>query len=246
MITFAYYLHIEFMTKEKKFSYEYPHPAVTVDCVIFGFDGEHLNILLIERGIEPFKGCWAIPGGFIRMDETAEEAANRELQEETGVKDVFMEQLKAFSGVYRDPRERVITIAFYALIKQSDYKVIGGDDASKAQWFKLNEIPELAFDHDIIIREAITQLKEKIHFEPIGFELLGHKFTMTQLQTLYEAIMDTKFDRRNFNKKMISLNYLNPLDEKEENTNHRAARYFSFNNEKYQELKDNKGFKLEF
>jgi 8-oxo-dGTP diphosphatase len=233
------------MGTTKKYSYKYPHPAVTTDSVIFGFDGSNLNVLLIERGIEPYKGRWAFPGGFIRMEETAEEGARRELREETGVENVFMEQLQAFSGINRDPRERVITIAFYALIKQSDYQVIGGDDASKAHWFRLHEIPELAFDHDSILRVAMSHLKQKIHFEPIGFELLSDKFTMTQLQSLYESILEIRFDRRNFYKKMLSMDYIVPLDEKMSNTTHRAARYFSFNREKYQELKE-KGFRLEF
>ena len=234
------------MTKEKKFCYEYPHPAVTVDCVIFGFDGENLNILLIERGIDPFKGSWALPGGFIKMDETAEEGAIRELREEANVIGVFMEQLKAFSGVNRDPRERVITIAFYALLQQSNHQIKGGDDAKKAQWFKLNGLPtKLAFDHIAIIEEAQSQLQQKLHFEPIGFELLNDKFTMTQLQSLYEAIWGFTIDRRNFYKKMLSLGYLIPLDEKVEDAKHRAAQYFSFKSEKYDELKE-KGFILEF
>lgn len=233
------------MATTKIFRYKYWHPAVTVDCVIFGFDGSNLNILLIERGLEPFKGRWAFPGGFIRKEETAEEGARRELQEETGVENVFMEQLQAFSGVHRDPRERVITIAFYALVKLSDYHVKGGDDASKAQWFRIHEIPELAFDHDSILRVAMSHLKQKIQFEPIGFELLSDKFTMTQLQTLYEAILEIRFDRRNFYKKMLSMDLVIPLEEKVPNTSHRAARYFSFNREKYLELKE-KGFRLEF
>ena len=239
-----YYTLID-MRATKKYCYKYPHPAVTTDCVIFGFDGSNLNVLLIERGIEPYKGRWAFPGGFIRIDETAEDSANRELREETGVENVYVEQLQAFSGINRDPRERVITIAFYALIKQSDYHVVGGDDARKAHWFRLHEIPELAFDHDSILRVAMSRLKQKIHFEPIGFELLNDKFTMTQLQSLYESILEIRFDRRNFYKKLLSLDYIVPLDEKMSNTTHRAARYFSFKKERYLELKE-KGFRLEF
>ena len=233
------------MATTKEFRSKYWHPAVTVDCVIFGFDGANLNILLIQRGLEPYIGRWAFPGGFIKEKETAEEGARRELKEETGVENVFMEQLRAFSGVDRDPRERVITIAFYALVKLSDYNVIGGDDASKAQWFRIHEIPELAFDHDSILSVAMSHLKQKIQFEPIGFELLSDKFTMTQLQTLYESILEIRFDRRNFYKKMLSLDLLIPLEDKVPNTSHRAARYFSFNREKYLELKE-KGFRLEF
>ena len=143
------------MSEDKRFCYRYPHPAVTTDNVIFGFDGEALNVLLIQRGMEPHKGRWAFPGGFLNMDETAEEGAARELKEETDVEDVYLEQLQAFSTVDRDPRERVITIAYYALVRQKDYHVIGADDAADARWFKLKELPPLAFDHEYLIEMAL-------------------------------------------------------------------------------------------
>ena len=127
------------------FSYKYPHPAVTTDCVIFGFDGTRLQVLLIERGLEPYKGKWAFPGGFMKMDESAEQGAKRELMEETGMKAEYMEQFHAFTDPDRDPRERVITIAYYALCKIQEVK--GGDDAAKAQWFSIDKIPQLAFEH---------------------------------------------------------------------------------------------------
>lgn len=136
------------------FSYKYPRPAVTTDCVIFGFDGKQLHILLIERSRDPYKGTWALPGGFLEMDETAEEGAARELYEETHVKNVFLEQFYVFSAVNRDPRERVVTIAFYALVRQSDYQILAGDDAARACWFEVDELPPLAFDHDEIISKA--------------------------------------------------------------------------------------------
>ena len=138
--------------EEKMFSYKYPHPAVTTDCVIFGFDGTRLQVLLIERGLEPYKGKWAFPGGFMKMDESAEQGAKRELMEETGMKAEYMEQFHAFTDPDRDPRERVITIAYYALCKIQEVK--GGDDAAKAQWFSIDEIPQLAFDHDRILRHV--------------------------------------------------------------------------------------------
>ena len=186
---------------KKKFTYDYPHPAVATDCVVYGFDGHELKILLIERGIEPYKGMWALPGGFLRMDETAEQCAVRELQEETGLSLTYLKQFKTFSDVNRDPRERVISIAFYALAQKSD--VQGGDDAAQARWFALNEVPRLAFDHDYILRKAMEKLREDIHFEPIGFGLLDQEFTMSELQRLYEAILGVQFDRRNFHKKML-------------------------------------------
>lgn len=228
---------------ENGYTYKYPHPSVTTDCVIFGFDGQQLQVLLIERGVEPYKGKWAFPGGFVKMDESCEEGALRELQEETGLTGAYIEQFHAFSEPERDPRERVITIAYYALVRIQE--VQGGDDAAKAQWFGLDKVPQLAFDHDRILREALKRLRERIHFEPVGFELLPEKFTMKQLQALYEAILEVKFDRRNFAKKMLHFELLNQLDEKVWPTAKREANLYSFNKKNYCELKQ-KGFQLEF
>ena len=229
--------------EENKYCYKYPHPAVTTDCVIFGFNGERLQVLLIERGIEPYKGHWAFPGGFLKMDETAEEGAKRELKEETGLADAYIQQLYTFSNPDRDPRERVITIAYYALVKIQEVK--GGDDAASARWFSLDEIPPLAFDHDYILRMATQRLREQIHFQPIGFELLPEKFTIKELQSLYEAILGINFDRRNFAKKMLHLEILTELDETVWPTPKREARLYKFNADKYEELK-RKGFRIEF
>lgn len=229
--------------EEKKYCYKYPHPAVTTDCVIFGFDGRELQVLLIERGIEPFKGKWAFPGGFLKMDETAREGALRELKEETGLENAYIEQFNTYSAPWRDPRERVITIAHYALVRIQEVK--GGDDAAKAQWFPIDKVPQLAFDHDKILRDAMRKLRERIHFEPIGFELLPEKFTMKELQILYESILGVKFDRRNFAKKMMHYELLNQLDETVRPTAKRDALLYSFNKENY-ELFKKKGFQLEF
>ena len=229
--------------EEKKYCYKYPHPAVTTDCVIFGFDGSELQVLLIERGIEPFKGKWAFPGGFLNMDETAGEGAMRELKEETGLENAYIEQFNTYSEPGRDPRERVITIAHYALVRIQEVK--GGDDAAKAQWFPIDEVPQLAFDHDKILRDAMRKLRERIHFEPIGFELLPEKFTMRELQILYESILGVKFDRRNFAKKMMHYELLNQLDETVRPTAKRDALLYSFNKDNY-ELFKKKGFQMEF
>ena len=229
--------------EDNKYCYKYPHPAVTTDCVIFGFDGSELQVLLIERGIEPFKGKWAFPGGFLNMDETAQEGALRELKEETGLENAYIEQFNTYSDPGRDPRERVITIAHYALVRIQEVK--GGDDAAKAQWFPIDEVPQLAFDHDKILRDAMRKLRERIHFEPIGFELLQEKFTMRDLQILYESILGVKFDRRNFAKKMMHYELLNQLDETVRPTAKRDALLYSFNKENY-ELFKKKGFQLEF
>ena len=229
--------------EDNKYCYKYPHPAVTTDCVIFGFDGSELQVLLIERGIEPFKGKWAFPGGFLNMDETAQEGALRELKEETGLENAYIEQFNTYSDPGRDPRERVITIAHYALVRIQEVK--GGDDAAKAQWFPIDEVPQLAFDHDKILRDAMRKLRERIHFEPIGFELLPEKFTMRDLQILYESILGVKFDRRNFAKKMMHYELLNQLDETVRPTAKRDALLYSFNKENYELFKE-KGFQLEF
>lgn len=229
--------------EEKNYCYKYPHPAVTSDCVIFGFDGVAIKVLLIQRGIEPYKDKWAFPGGFMQIDETVEECAKRELEEETGLKTTSVEQFYTFSDVNRDPRERVITVAHYALVRLEEVK--GGDDAMSAQWFAMNEIPSLAFDHDRILRMAVNRLKERICFEPIGFELLPEIFTMSALQNLYEAILEMKFDRRNFYNKMLKLGILSEAEERPKDASRRTPIKYRFNAKKYAELKQ-KGFRLEF
>ena len=228
---------------ELNYCYKYPHPAVTTDCVIFGFDGVSIKVLLVERGIEPYKGMWAFPGGFMKMDETAEECARRELEEETGLKSASVEQFHTFTSVNRDPRERVITVAHYALVRLSEVK--GGDDAASAKWFSHDEIPSLAFDHAHILRLALKVLKERICFEPIGLELLPEVFTMTELQNLYEAILEVKFDRRNFYNKMLKLGILVEAEPRPKSAPSRIPTKYRFNAEKYAELKQ-KGFRLEF
>lgn len=229
--------------EELKYCYKYPHHAVTTDCVIFGFDGRDLNVLLVERGVDPFKGSWAFPGGFLRPDESAEEGALRELREETGVESAYIEQFHTYSDLGRDPRERVITIAYMALVKLTEVR--GGDDAADARWFPIDRTPQLAFDHDKILRDALARLRERIHFHPIGYDLLPEKFTIRQLQTLYEAVLGVRFDRRNFSKKMMHLELLIPLDETARMSPKRDARLFNFNLSKYNELKK-RGFRLEF
>ena len=229
--------------EELKYHYKYPHPCVTTDCVIFGFDGTKLNVLLVELGVEPYKGRWALPGGFLKMDESAETGARRELFEETGLKTGYIRQFHTFTDPERDPRERVITIAFYALVRISE--VQGGDDAAQAGWFPVDNVPALAFDHDLILRRATDELRKQIHFEPIGFELLPEQFTMKQLQHLYEAILGVTFDRRNFYNKMLKLGILTELDEKVPLPNRKLAYLYKFNPESYSEMKE-KGFRLEF
>lgn len=191
-------------TSEFPWQYKYEHMAVTTDCVIFTFDERVLKILLIQRGIEPFKGKWALPGGFLRCNETAEAGARRELFEETGLEASRLGEIGVFSTLGRDPRERVITIAWYALVKHS--LVRGGDDAENAEWVPLDKLEglDLAFDHSQIIQAALSKLREEIYFHPVGFDLLDFEFTMPELQALYETILGQKFDRRNFQRKIIT------------------------------------------
>lgn len=229
--------------EELKYCYKYPHPSVTTDCVIFGFDGTKLRVLLVRRGIEPYKGRWAFPGGFMKMDESAEEGALRELREETGLSGTRVRQFHAFTDPSRDPRERVVTIAFYALAKMQEVK--GGDDAADARWFALDEVPQLAFDHEQMLRKAEQALRRQIHFESVGFELLPEAFTIKELQNLYEAILGVRFDRRNFYSKMKRLEMLEQTAATANPSQKKAAFLFRFNKAKYEELKQ-KGFRLEF
>jgi 8-oxo-dGTP diphosphatase len=187
---------------EFPWQYRYQHLAVTTDCVIFAYEDRTLKVLLVRRGREPFKGAWAFPGGFLKADETATDGALRELKEETSLETSAIRELGVFSDVDRDPRERVVTIAYYALVKPSE--VMGGDDADEARWFPVDALPTLAFDHRKIFEAAMERLRRDIHFEPVGFDLLDSEFTIPDLQRLYEIILGTKFDRRNFQRKVLA------------------------------------------
>ena len=226
------------------FTYEYARPALTVDAVVFGLDDEDLKVLLVRRDIEPFKGKWALPGGFVRIGETLEEAVRRELREETGVAEVFLEQLYTFGATDRDPRERVVTVAYYALVKLSDHRIHAATDACDAAWFAVSEAQSLAFDHERILAAALERLKNKVRYQPIGFELLPPQFTLSQLQRLYETILGTPLDKRNFRKKILSMDFIVALDEVEKDVAHRAARLYRFDRKKYQQLQK-RGFNFE-
>lgn len=224
--------------------YKYERPALTVDCVIFGLDEDELKIMLIQRKLAPYKGSWALPGGFVNVSEALEDAARRELQEETGLDHIFLEQLYTFGAVNRDPRERIVTVAYFALVNLNEYPVRAASDARQAAWFPLDKMPKLAFDHDGIIQMAYQRLKGKVRYEPIGFELLPKLFTITQLQKLYEKILGTPLDKRNFRKKIKSMNILIETNEIEQDVAHRAARLYKFDETNYQAMKE-KGFNFE-
>lgn len=225
-------------------TYEFPRAALTVDCVVFGFDGGELQVLLIRRGIAPFKNKWALPGGFVRVEETLDEAARRELVEETGLKGVFLEQLYTFGSVKRDPRERVVSVAYYALTKPADHTTIGATDAAEAKWFTIGDTPALAFDHEEIFEAALDRLRGKLAYEPIGFELLPKKFTLTHLQQLYESVLGIEIDKRNFRKKVLGYDLLVPLKETHREGAHRPAQLYRFDLVRYERLKT-KGFLFE-
>ncbi len=228
----------------KQYIYEYPRPAVTVDCVLFGFDKGEIKVLLTKRGIEPYLGKWAFPGGFLQEQETADDCARRKLEEEAGLKDIFLEQLYTFSDVGRDPRYRVISIAYYALVNSMDYVVQAGTDIDEVQWFRLDEVDDMAFDHKAILELAVERLKGKIRYQPIGFELLPEEFTMPELHKLYETILQRSIDRGNFRKKILSMGLLTDHSAKQVDRGITAAKIYSFNKEKYEALKQS-GFYFE-
>ncbi len=226
------------------YTYEYPRPALTVDCVVFGMDDEDLKVLLIQRGLEPYLGKWAFPGGFVRMEESLEAAARRELDEEAGIRPSHLEQLYTFGAPGRDPRGRVVTVAYFALVKLADHRVKAATDAREAAWFSVWDTPKLAFDHGEILGTALQRLKGKVRYQPIGFELLPPKFTLTQLQRLYEIILEKELDKRNFRKKILAMDLLEELDEVEQDVSHRAARLYRFDHKKYKQL-EKAGFNFE-
>jgi 8-oxo-dGTP diphosphatase len=225
-------------------SYDYPRPALTVDCVVFGLDDDELQVLLIQRALDPFKGKWALPGGFVQVDETIDEAAARELAEETGLRKIFLEQLYTFGSLDRDPRERVVSVAYYALVKLADQTLRAATDASDAAWFPVSDVGPLAFDHREILDLALERLRGKLRYQPIGFNLLPKKFTLTQLQRMYEVILERALDKRNFRKKVLAMDLLVELDEVQKDVAHRAARLYRFDERRFAKLAK-RGFNFE-
>jgi len=212
---------------------------IAVDAIVFGYNKEDgVRLLLIKRKYDPFKGEWAIPGGFVLDNESLENAVERELQEETGVKINYLEQLYTFGKPDRDPRRRIISVAYFGLVKSSQFeKLNAATDAEEAQWFNIKELPKLAFDHQEILKIAIERLRAKITYQPIGFELLEQKFPFSDLEHLYAALLDRAIDRRNFKKKVMSLGILEELDEKAKSTGAgRPGNLFQFNKTTYSRL----------
>ncbi|MDH6306135.1 8-oxo-dGTP diphosphatase [Parabacteroides sp. PF5-5] len=217
-----------FYQKEVKF-------FVAVDCIILGFNDKELNVLLYKRKFEPMKGEWSLMGGFVRSGESINDAASRVLTECTGIHDLFMEQVGAYGDVTRDLGERVVSVAYYALVNLNDFNT----DLLKeynAQWTRVSDLPNLIFDHTLMIKDTLARLKRKAATRPVGFNLLPDKFTLPQLQNLYEAIYQTPLDKRNFRKKLNSMDILEKLDEKDKKSSKRGAFYYTFNKEKYDKL----------
>jgi len=219
--------------------------TLSIDCVIFGFKDSKLHILLVQHGEGISIGKWGLPGGWIKYNESLNGAAYRLLSDLTGVKNIFLEQLKAFGETDRFPDKRVVTVAYYALIKEEDYEIIPGFTAADAKWFEIDSIPELIYDHNEILDFGFEYLRRKATHEPIGFNLLPNKFTLLQLQELYEALLETKLDKPNFRRKMLKMNLLIDCKEKQQNVSHRAANLYRFDQRIYQRLKQS-GFIFEF
>ncbi|MBL7856613.1 MAG: NUDIX hydrolase [Cyclobacteriaceae bacterium] len=208
---------------------------VAVDCIIFGFDGHTLKALLIKRGFEPEKGNWSLMGGFVSKEESTDEAAIRILYQLTGMMNIYMEQLFCFSDVSRDSAGRVISVAYYALINIAQYTDQLQAD-HEARWFPLDQIPQLIFDHERMLGMAKERLQQKASSHPVGFELLPEKFTLPQLQNLYEAIFGMPLDKRNFTRKILELGILNKLNEKEKQSSRKGAFFYVYDKEKYSRL----------
>jgi len=227
---YNFYTQKEDVTMDRK-TYDpskFEHPSVTVDIVIFTIQDDELKVLLVKRKHWPYKDRWAIPGGFVKMDESLDEAAGRELYEETHVKDVFLEQLYAFGEPKRDPRTRVITIAYYALVPSDELTIMADSDVKDVKWFSIRKLPRLAFDHEKILTYALSRLRKKIASSPVAFQFLPDRFTLTELQTIYEIVLDRKLDKRNFRRKILSLELVEETEDMKLEGRHRPARLFRF------------------
>lgn len=219
--------------------------SLSIDTVVFGFENAELYVLLVKHAEGPSEGTWALPGGYIRYDESVEDAAYRILTDQTAVSDIYLEEMKTFGAVDRYPLARVITVAYYALVNKESFTLAKGAGVSDVKWFNVHNIPkEMAFDHGEILEEAFKRLKHRVQYEPIGFSLLPVKFTLLQIKQLYECILERELDKSNFRKKLIRMNLLIPCNEKQKDVAHRAARLYRFDEQVYNNLLK-KGFVFE-
>lgn len=209
------------------YNYKYPHPAVTTDVVIFTIREQRLELLLVRRAADPFKDCWALPGGFVEIDEDLEACAQRELEEETGISGVYLEQLYTFGTPKRDPRERVISVAYYALVSPDRVNIRAASDASEVKWFVFDQLPALAFDHQSIVAMAHSRLAAKLNYSTIALQFMPEKFTLSELQQVYETIQGEALDKRNFRKRVMALDCIKQTGSYRRNGNHRPAMLFA-------------------
>jgi len=219
----------------KKYYPDEDRQLVAVDCIIFGFDAGMLKLLVVKRSFEPGKGRWSLAGGFLRKNESLDDCASRVLLELTGLKEVYLEQLQSYGDIARDEGDRVVSVAYYALLNIKDHNLDLSSD-NDAYWCPLDEMPDLIFDHGDMVGKALKRLKRKVKIQPVGFELLPGKFTLPQLQTLYESIYQKDLDKRNFRKKILSMDLLDKLPEKDKSNSKKGAYFYSFNQKKYNEL----------
>lgn len=217
---------------------------LSVDCVVFGFENNKLEVLLIKRKRNPSKDNWALPGGFVIKTETLDDAAVRILEETSNVKNIYLEQVHTFSKINRFPTRRVISVAYFALVDPEKHSLKPGIDTTDAKWFRVNDEIDFPFDHSEIFQKALKQLKQRVRTKPIGFELLPKKFSLTQLQNLYECILGEKLDKRNFRKRILGYKMLIALNDYQKDVAHRAARLYKFDSVSYQNLR-NKGFNFQ-
>ena len=227
------------------YTYDHPRPALTVDCVVFGYEPGALRVLLMRRELAPHAGEWALPGGSVELNEELGAAARRELEQGTGARPVYLEQLGAFGALTRDPRERVVTVAYYGLVRLDRQEPLEAGASPGAAWFGLDEVPELAFDHAEILDSAALQLRTIVRRTSIAFELLPASFTLRELQELYESVLDEPLDKRNFRRKLLSMGLLQDTGRRELGVSHRAARLYSFDRERHEALaRDGLEFRL--
>lgn len=230
--------------KKNMYCYRYPHPAVTVDCIIFALHENDLKVLLIQRGADPYKNFWALPGGFVEIDESVDTAAERELAEETGMEKIFLEQLYTFGEPKRDPRERVISVAYYSLVRLKEHRPVAGSDALNTCWFPIRQLPALAFDHNKVMDMAIQRLQGKVIYAPVIFDLLPGKFRLNQLRKVYEIILERPIAADSFRKKILGTGLLTPLNEFDKSESGPPSRLYRFDKKRYKKMLDD-GFTFE-
>jgi len=222
-----------------KHTYDFPRPMVAVDIILFAWVDSRLLVLLVKRGAAPFRGYWALPGGFVEENEALEQAARRELEEETSLKGIYLEQLYSFGDPGRDPRGHAVSITHIALVNSAQMRgAAAGSDASALEWFPMKHLPRLAFDHKEILACGLARLRSKLEYTTMGFQFLARRFTLTELQEVYEAVLGRKIDKRNFRKKILSLKILRALPDRRENVRHRPARLYTLVGKRLAKLKN--------